>query len=325
MYRTRSLARAEPGVLDRIEVDTLHFLGNFPESFQLCGCDYSGKDLVPPAHDELESKQWHPIVSRSKLGPGRIHAFDVLDDAKKRVTTHVRLTIFPDGGIKRLRVIGRRVRALQKAGIDISSASALAALPACALPSTTSTQPVIREADELSPQSFAAYGQVLFVPDAETIPPGGVKTVNQGTAKKYCELAHVVNAYPSSENINTNIHVYVSTPRAPRTSLLPFPVSVLERHQYTTQLFFPISSPNGARASGQEGYLVIVALPGNDGQPDLQTLKAFWTESDQGISYHPGVWHHPLVATGTTPTSFVCVVNECASQPKLDLDEVFYH
>ena len=38
--------------------------------------------------------------------------------------------------------------------------------------------------------------------------------------------------------------------------------------------------------------------------------------------YHPGCWHHPMIALGSAATDFACVVNESALQPALDCDEV---
>ena len=61
-----------------------------------------------------------------------------------------------------------------------------------------------------------------------------------------------------------------------------------------------------------------------DDKPDLSTLKAFHAKTTQGISYHPGVWHHPMVALGSVPTSFACVVSESKEAPELNCDEVFY-
>ncbi|WFD00003.1 Allantoicase [Malassezia yamatoensis] len=59
----------EPGVLNYIEVDTIHFLGNFPESFVLDGCSFEGPGDVPPDHHDLKSSNWTQLVSRTKLGP----------------------------------------------------------------------------------------------------------------------------------------------------------------------------------------------------------------------------------------------------------------
>lgn len=315
-----------------IDVDTMHFLGNFPASFELHGCYSETQDEAPDGHDKVNAGNWVTVVHQSKLGPGQIFSFELSSEAKGRVFSHVRLTIYPDGGIKRLRVFGRRAQSLKAADIDVSDPKTLVALPPPTKSTVSNNRPVLDTATPLTSQTFAAYGHVICVPETGTQPPGGVKTVNQGTAQKFCELTHVVNAYPPQENVNTNIHVYVSEPRSQRALTLPFSVSVLERHQHTTQMFAPMANPTQSPSSGQEGYLVIVALPGEgmrlsltiDGQPDLLTLRAYWAELNQGISYHPGIWHHPLVATGSTPTTFICVVNECASQPKLDLDEVHY-
>jgi len=53
-------------------------------------------------------------------------------------------------------------------------------------------------------------------------------------------------------------------------------------------------------------YLVIVALNGADDKPDLMTLRAFLATTAQGISYHAGVWHHPMISL-ETPIDFACV------------------
>src|SRR2546423_11096793 len=75
-----------PGVVDRIVVDTSHFLGNYPESCSLFGTCAAGY----PSADELDS--WFPLVS-GPLSGGKANEFVV--DAPWRVT-HVKLNIFPD-------------------------------------------------------------------------------------------------------------------------------------------------------------------------------------------------------------------------------------
>lgn len=96
---------AEPGVPETIEIDTIHFLGNFPESIAVDGCNYDGN--VPAEHGDLQSRLWEPIVKRTQVGPGKQHYFAAEAGARK-VFTHVRVVMFPDGGIKRFRLIGRR-------------------------------------------------------------------------------------------------------------------------------------------------------------------------------------------------------------------------
>ena len=40
-------------------------------------------------------------------------------------------------------------------------------------------------------------------------------------------------------------------------------------------------------------WLLVVAPPGD--APDLSQLRAFRAEGYQGVNYHAGVWHHPLL------------------------------
>jgi ureidoglycolate lyase len=54
-------------------------------------------------------------------------------------------------------------------------------------------------------------------------------------------------------------------------------------------------------------YIALVALGGE--RPDLATLAAFVAEGPQGISYAPGVWHHPMLALDVE-TDFVVFVHE---------------
>lgn len=95
---------------------------------------------------------------------------------------------------------------------------------------------------------------------------------------------------------------------------------MLERHQYTAQTFVPLSPHPGSHA----GYLVIVALNGQDDKPNLSTLRAFYASTGQAITYTAGVWHHPMIALGDKPTPFACIVTESTDQPHLNVDEVFY-
>ena len=55
-----------------------------------------------------EGEEWKVLLPRSKLGASAVHAFSVADGTLKNVggATHVRVTIFPDGGIMRLRAFG---------------------------------------------------------------------------------------------------------------------------------------------------------------------------------------------------------------------------
>jgi allantoicase len=95
-------ARGVPSV---VEVDTSHFKGNFPDR---CALEAIDVGLLAPAGarvtDLLASDAWRVLVPPSKLGADARHFFAASGSA----ATHVRLNIFPDGGIARLRVWGRR-------------------------------------------------------------------------------------------------------------------------------------------------------------------------------------------------------------------------
>jgi len=88
---------AHKGKVKRIIIDTKHFKGNYPDSCSIDGC-YS-------QNNEPQEREWFALLNRVKLGPDQEHIFEqeILTD---ETLTHVRLNIFPDGGISRLRVFG---------------------------------------------------------------------------------------------------------------------------------------------------------------------------------------------------------------------------
>jgi allantoicase len=89
-----------PGEISKLEIDTNHFKGNYPESASLEGCFEPGKPLA-----SLTTASWVEILPRTKLGPSRRHFF-AREVRRAGPVSHVRLNIFPDGGISRLRVYG---------------------------------------------------------------------------------------------------------------------------------------------------------------------------------------------------------------------------
>jgi allantoicase len=91
-----------PGVVHAVVVDTAHFTGNFPQACSVEACYMAG---YPPA-DSLASVQWTEIVPRSPLTGDSRHVFTVAPGPR---CSHVRLTIYPDGGVARLRVHGEVV------------------------------------------------------------------------------------------------------------------------------------------------------------------------------------------------------------------------
>jgi allantoicase len=91
-----------PGIVHGIVIDTAWFKANFaPEASVEAAC-VDGY----PSVDELLAAGWHPIVGRSAIKADTENAFPV---TSRRRWTHVRLSIYPDGGVARLRVHGEVV------------------------------------------------------------------------------------------------------------------------------------------------------------------------------------------------------------------------
>lgn len=89
-----------PAPIRRVEVDTDHFRGNAPDACAVLGCDAPGATAAQLAE---ESQTWITLVPQARLQPHARHSFDVAAGAR---VSHVRLNIFPDGGIARLRLFG---------------------------------------------------------------------------------------------------------------------------------------------------------------------------------------------------------------------------
>ena len=87
-----------PGVVHGVDVDTTHFKGNFPESCALDVCD-----LGEPVAGPLEGAAWHEVLAPAKL-EGHVHNLFAIARASR--ATCLRLRIFPDGGVARLRAYG---------------------------------------------------------------------------------------------------------------------------------------------------------------------------------------------------------------------------
>ena len=86
-----------PGIVRRVEIDTDYFKGNAPGACSVDAC--AAEDWVPP-----DSADWRALLPRADLQPHTRHEFAELRDAG--VATHLRLNIFPDGGVARLRAFG---------------------------------------------------------------------------------------------------------------------------------------------------------------------------------------------------------------------------
>lgn len=94
---------AHEGAIKRALIDTCHFKGNYPDSCMIEGCHIeAGKN----ADLQSESIRWETILPQTKLQADHEHHFEKELTSINKKFTHVRLTIFPDGGISRMRLWG---------------------------------------------------------------------------------------------------------------------------------------------------------------------------------------------------------------------------
>ena len=95
---------ATKGSIEKVIVDTCHFKGNFPDTFTLEGMVTDSDDFT----NVNQENKWQPIIVRTKLYAHREHLFlsEIVPNNTEQFT-HVRLSIFPDGGISRLRIFGK--------------------------------------------------------------------------------------------------------------------------------------------------------------------------------------------------------------------------
>jgi len=95
------LALGRPGVIERVEIDTAHFKGNYPDRASIEVATFADNEAA--VHD---SGNWQTLLPEAKLSMDQQHFFESeLQDTGP--VTHVRMSIYPDGGVSRLRLFGR--------------------------------------------------------------------------------------------------------------------------------------------------------------------------------------------------------------------------
>jgi ureidoglycolate lyase len=132
--------------------------------------------------------------------------------------------------------------------------------------------------EELTPESFASFGQVLVAPSNNTREDFAGKVENDRPATARANLA-LIAALPAR---------------------FPLEIKCLERHAHSSQAFLPINVPE---------YLVVVCGDDGNGRPDLETLRAFRVNGRTGVNYNRGTWHHGMTTIGDRGT-FAMLVHE---------------
>lgn len=124
----------------------------------------------------------------------------------------------------------------------------------------------------LTAEGFAPFGEVLQVP-----PTAGARAYFSSS------LENLRPAAPAS------LSVILAAPSRAR----PVPVTVIERHRFSSQSFIPMAEAR---------WLVVAAPDAGDRMPDLARAAAFLPAPGQGVTLKAGVWHAPLtVLDGPRP------------------------
>ncbi len=124
----------------------------------------------------------------------------------------------------------------------------------------------IIRAEHLTREAFLPFGDVLETEDSEP------ELINFGNTRKYGGLADI--------NIVDDGSAQLSIYRSQAIEL-PFRIEVMEAHPLGSQAFYPLH---------QRSFPVVVAPPGKT--PGPGDIQVFLTNGHQGVSLHPGVWHH---------------------------------
>ncbi|KAG2354899.1 galactose-binding domain-like protein [Suillus spraguei] len=307
-----------PGHLRTVEIDTAHFKGNFPETCELHAL--CSEDEVPDSN----AIEWAQILSPVKLGPHRRHFFPLEADVSVAYT-HVKLTIYPDGGIKRVRVCGTKGPCPTTADLAAGPSDMAendAAVPLESAPvaiKQVKSIPVL----PLTPEAFSPFGQVIQAYGDHAAAPRGTKITpaNQGSATKFHKLSLLESSYPVGSGASSGLSVYRCNPTKVVNGGVE--LKVVERHPYTNQAFIPMGGGgiHGDEALKEPGsaYLVVVAHNGANDKPDFNTLRAFVASAGQGIMYNTAIWHQPMTVL-YKPMDFTCVETQIGNGDQADCE-----
>ncbi len=122
----------------------------------------------------------------------------------------------------------------------------------------------------LTSKGFAPYGDVIEAAVAQ------VAAMNAERFERFDDLCAV--------EANDG-HVAISIARCRSATMLPYRFDMVERHPHGSQAFVPLMPKR---------FMVVVAPPGDT--VAAEDLRAFVTNGRQGINYHRGTWHMPLIA-----------------------------
>ncbi|WP_418646965.1 allantoicase [Thauera butanivorans] len=99
------------GLIRGFDIDTSHFTGNYPPAVSIEACVAESDDA-----ETLKAADWTEILPATPCGPNSHH---IVECASTQAWTHLRVNMYPDGGIARLRVYGRPVGSLAAAAGEL--------------------------------------------------------------------------------------------------------------------------------------------------------------------------------------------------------------
>ena len=126
-------------------------------------------------------------------------------------------------------------------------------------------------AEKLTTENFSQFGQVISLEQKDFL------IINNGYAKKYPDLATIDT---QEHGGTTTVHIYVAKKRQ-----FPLQINMLEKHPFFSQTFIP---------KDNQPFLVVVA-PASD-ELNVEDIRAFISNGEQGVNYSRGVWHFPLIS-----------------------------
>ena len=130
---------------------------------------------------------------------------------------------------------------------------------------------LILKPESLTAENFSQFGQVISCEQKDYM------LINNGYAKKYPDLVSI----DTQENDgSTAVHIYVAKKR-----VFPLQIKMLEKHPFFSQTFIP---------KHNQPFLVVVA-PASD-ELNIEDIRAFISNGEQGVNYSRGVWHFPLIS-----------------------------
>jgi ureidoglycolate lyase len=124
--------------------------------------------------------------------------------------------------------------------------------------------------EPLTKEAFAPFGDVIETDGSAHF------MINSGSTRRYHQLATVQTAAPED---NAIISIFSA-----QALDMPLTVRMLERHPLGSQAFIPLLG---------NPFLIVVAPLGDAPQSEL--VRAFRSNGRQGVNYHRGVWHHPVL------------------------------